>query len=177
MPPQHWSWIERAVPYVLVPELNIVVVHAGIPTKLKEIPPIKEYLELSKGKQKAFNLMMYQRYNDQDGKFVNLSETDYEKHTFWANDYDGRFGMCVFGHSPFLGTSEPVKFFRQDTLEEHFAGPASAILDLARRDAEKGFRCWQDLGFWFPPEDAGLFIRAIAGDRGYERVRDVVNGV
>jgi hypothetical protein len=36
------------------------------------------------------------------------------------------------------------------TLEEFFAQPAAAALDLARREAEEGFRMWQELGFWFP---------------------------
>ncbi|HRU04828.1 MAG TPA: class 1 isoprenoid biosynthesis enzyme [Candidatus Brocadiia bacterium] len=61
------------------------------------------------------------------------------------------------------------------TLEEFFAQPAAAALDLARREAEEGFRMWQELGFWFPPQDAGLFVRAIAGSAGDERVRQVAD--
>ena len=59
------------------------------------------------------------------------------------------------------------------TLEEHFTRSAAAMLDLALAEAREGFVCWQELGFWFPPDDAGLFIRAIAGDNGDQRVRDV----
>jgi len=58
-------------------------------------------------------------------------------------------------------------------LEERFARSAARILDLARDEAERGFRRWQQIGFWFPPEDSDLFIRAIAGDNGDQRVRDI----
>ena len=58
-------------------------------------------------------------------------------------------------------------------LERCFAASAAEVLERARREAEQGFRLWQDLGFWFPPEDASLFVRAIAGDKGDERVRQV----
>lgn len=63
------------------------------------------------------------------------------------------------------------------TLEECFMTSAGAILDLARSEAEKGFQSWKDVGFWFPPEDSGLFVRAIAGDNGDQRVRDVAEGM
>ena len=56
-------------------------------------------------------------------------------------------------------------------LERSFAASAAEVLERARSEAEQGFRLWRDLGFWFPPEDASLFVRAIAGDKGDERVR------
>jgi len=58
-------------------------------------------------------------------------------------------------------------------LEKHFRGSAAAALELAGEEAVKGFRLWQELGFWFPPEDSGLFVRAIAGDSGDQRVAAV----
>ena len=61
------------------------------------------------------------------------------------------------------------------SLESYFADSAAAILEIAREEAEIGFRIWQDLGFWFPPEDADLFVRAIAGDAGDQRVRQVAD--
>ena len=61
----------------------------------------------------------------------------------------------------------------EGTLEASFADAAAAILDLARCEAERGFALWKELGFWFPPEDAGLFIRAIAGDAGDRRMQAV----
>jgi hypothetical protein len=63
------------------------------------------------------------------------------------------------------------------TLEEHFARSAGRVFRLAVRESEQGFRCWRELGFWFPPEDSALFVRAIAGDSGDQRVRDISQGV
>jgi len=63
------------------------------------------------------------------------------------------------------------------TLEQYFSGPAAEILDIARKEAEEGFAIWKGLGFWFPPEDAALFVRAIAGDNGDQRVRQVSEGL
>ena len=62
---------------------------------------------------------------------------------------------------------------QDDTLESRFSSSAAAVLELARAEAEQGFRLWRELGFWFPPEDSHLFIRAIAGDAGHNRVRQV----
>ena len=73
-----------------------------------------------------------------------------------------------------------LKRLRQDgaqppagVLEERFSVSAGAVLELARYEAEIGFTIWRKLGFWFPPEDAKIFVRAIAGDAGHGRVREV----
>lgn len=63
----------------------------------------------------------------------------------------------------------------EGALDEQFAEHAAAILDIARAEAERGFAIWKDLGFWFPPEDADIFIRAIAGDAGYKRVGKIAD--
>ncbi len=57
-----------------------------------------------------------------------------------------------------------------DTVEATFAHAARAVLDIAKSEARRGFADLASLGFWFPPEDADLFIRAIAGDAGETRM-------
>ncbi len=61
------------------------------------------------------------------------------------------------------------------TAEEHFADSAKTILTLARHEAEAGFEALAGVGFWFPPQDAEMFIRAIAGDAGDRRMHAVAN--
>ena len=59
------------------------------------------------------------------------------------------------------------------SVENTFAESARSILHKARTEAEEGFRTLARCGFWFPPEDAELFIRAIAGDAGEARMQAV----
>jgi hypothetical protein len=56
-------------------------------------------------------------------------------------------------------------------VEKGFKTSAGKVLTLARDEAERGFKTLEGLGFWFDPGDALLFIRAIAGDAGFERVQ------
>ena len=55
------------------------------------------------------------------------------------------------------------------SVENAFAESARFILHKACTEAEEGFRTLARCGFWFPPEDAKLFIRAIAGEAGEAR--------
>ncbi len=58
-------------------------------------------------------------------------------------------------------------------VEDRFSSAARAVLHRARRVAELGFRDLSDAGFWYAPEDAEDFVRAIAGDAGDDRVSHV----
>ncbi|HSW45860.1 MAG TPA: hypothetical protein VLM89_09840 [Phycisphaerae bacterium] len=63
-----------------------------------------------------------------------------------------------------------------DVVERSFVMSARAVLERARLEAERGFAELQTIGFWYPPTDADLFIRAIAGDAGDQRVDVVTRG-
>ncbi len=60
-------------------------------------------------------------------------------------------------------------------VERSFLESAKAVLDRARLEAERGFIDLAEVGFWYPPEDADLFVRAIAGDAGDDRI-DALTG-
>lgn len=62
---------------------------------------------------------------------------------------------------------------RTGTVEATFGDSAGAVLELAQGEAELGFADLAAIGFWFPPDDASLFIRAIAGDAGEHRMRAI----
>lgn len=77
-----------------VGDRSYICTHAGIPPWAKSIPD-------RSAKRKIQNPWLRIRNVSKEGKFVILgseSETD----TYWAHMYDGRFGICIFGHQPFL---------------------------------------------------------------------------
>lgn len=63
-----------------------------------------------------------------------------------------------------------------DLVPSTFLASARAVVKRAREEAERGFADLAKVGFWFPPDDAGLFVQAIAGDAGDERMQAVVAG-
>jgi hypothetical protein len=64
----------------------------------------------------------------------------------------------------------------EQVVEKHFAAAANAVLGRARAVAEEGFKSLAACGFWYAPQDAGDFIRAIAGDAGEERMAAIASG-
>lgn len=58
-------------------------------------------------------------------------------------------------------------------VDELIARAAGEVLARATQEAERGFTRLADLGFWFPPSDAELFAKAIAGDAGDRRIRHI----
>ena len=67
-----------------------------------------------------------------------------------------------------------LKDLPANLVERSFVVSARAVLERARAEAEQGFAELARVGFWYPPADAELFVRAIAGDAGDERV-DIVS--
>lgn len=101
-----WSFLGSAVYWYRGP--GYVVAHGGIPTELLELPADPRGIEgLSNSKRKYFDRLLRTRYIDTEGKFVALADrtaTD----ILWAKKYDGRFGVCYFGHEPFFGEHPEV---------------------------------------------------------------------
>jgi len=59
-------------------------------------------------------------------------------------------------------------------VERGFVHSAQAVLERARKEARLGFEALQQVGFWFPPDEAHLFVSAIAGDAGDARMKAVL---
>lgn len=94
-------FLEQAVLYHRIPKHEVLVVHAGVPLWVKELP------DLSKSVSRRYNELLRLRAFDEQGHFMTLesySKLDGEarKKQFWAQQYDGRFGHVYFGHEPFL---------------------------------------------------------------------------
>jgi len=111
--PDDVAFLEEAVLYHRLPELNALVVHAGVPPTMRHLPD----LENLGGKRKKYaNQLLRFRYADDDGHMVPLSDCDPSRHHFWADGYDGRFGHVFFGHEPFTG-DEPKSFAHATGLD------------------------------------------------------------
>lgn len=96
------AFLEQAVLYYKIPEHDALVVHAGIPMWVRELP------DLSKRPSRRYNELLRLRAFDKRGRFLTLE--DYSKlsakereEAFWAHRYDGRLGHVYFGHEPFMG--------------------------------------------------------------------------
>ena len=96
------NFLNSAVPFYRVPNMDILVVHGGIPGDMVDFPlTVEETKQLTGKRKKKFNLIMRTRYVDSEtGKMLQLGK-ETESDPFWAKIYDGRFGYVVFGHEPF----------------------------------------------------------------------------
>jgi len=100
--------LASAVPYVKLPEYDVLVTHAGVPFELTELPDdARETASWSRKQRKYVDRMCRIRYVDADWKFVSLNDVE-PHHTHWAEGYDGRFGTVVYGHEPYLKPSPVV---------------------------------------------------------------------
>ena len=79
--------------HVYLAEFNILVVHAGIEPKLKELPPLNHI-----GMNKKYKSVLYTRYVDpKTGALIPLGR-EKQGDPWWTDLYDGRFGTVVYGH-------------------------------------------------------------------------------
>jgi len=97
---------------VLVHEVDggVIAVHGGIPTEWTELPPA-DWESLSKNQQRKRRLdrAMLQRWITPAGKFVSLGN-EKDEDVFWAEKYDGRFGLVIFGHEPLETNGSAIVF-------------------------------------------------------------------
>ena len=80
-------------------------VHGGIAPEHKSLDGSLRYralLKMGNTSRKSLEKLLRTRYIHEDGSTVkDLNDvTDFD--TYWADIYDGRFGIVLFGHQPFL---------------------------------------------------------------------------
>lgn len=107
---EHIKFLENAVLWHRIPHRNILVVHAGIPLGMRELPDPQTWRSLPRGKKRteAASLLRL-RYEDYQGNYIKLG-CERESDFFWAERYDGRFGHVFFGHEPFVEERQPQEF-------------------------------------------------------------------
>ncbi|MEO0467026.1 MAG: metallophosphoesterase [Pseudomonadota bacterium] len=97
------AFLSSAVPFLRIPEWNVLVVHGGIPGDMSAFPSEEEAAGLTGKKRSSFLKILRTRYLSRaTGKFLAYG-TEMPGDPFWAETYDGRFGHVVFGHQPFPG--------------------------------------------------------------------------
>ena len=107
---EHIKFLEEAVLWHKIPHLEVLVVHGGIPLRMKELPSAESWrsIDNSRQKERAASLLRL-RYEDHSGNFVTLGK-ERPSDTFWAERYDGRFGHVFFGHEPNVEEKAPKQF-------------------------------------------------------------------
>jgi len=97
------DFLATAVPFLRVPDWNVLVVHGGIPGNMDTFPETVEAAEALSGKARSFfRQVLRTRYLEAaTGRFRAYGH-EMAGDPFWAERYDGRFGHVVFGHQPFL---------------------------------------------------------------------------
>ena len=101
------AFLETAVTAAHLPEHGAVVVHAGVLPSHTALP--SDTTGLSARDRKELERVYRVRHVSPEGKMVTLGENT-GADRFWADLYDGRFGHVFFGHEPFHGHAEPVRF-------------------------------------------------------------------
>lgn len=81
-----------------IKDTPVIVTHAGIKPGLLSLPPEDaNRSSMSAKKWREAESLVRVRRIDADGKPVRLGE-ERPTDSFWANLYDGRFGIVIFGH-------------------------------------------------------------------------------
>ena len=115
------QFLKASLPYFVIPDMDIIVVHGGILPKVDKFPAITlldqtDFEALPSKQRKRIWRGMYVRELDAKGDSVNFGDEG-PGTTFWADGYDGRFGHAYFGHHPFHGESDPVQFEHATSLD------------------------------------------------------------
>ena len=99
---EDWLVLEASLPYLSLPDLDMLALHAGIPGNMKTLPEAERY-DVATGKEKEYLERIWRTrfISRETGSFVGLGKQKPED-PFWAEVYDGRFGHAVFGHQPFM---------------------------------------------------------------------------
>ena len=129
-----WAILNSALPFLKLPELNMLALHGGIPGNMREFPEEASDLEsLSARKRDKFNKIWRTRYIDREtGVFLSRGREAADD-PFWAEVYDGRFGHVVFGHEVFM--QGPARFAHAtgiDTGAVHGSALTAMIVNAGR---------------------------------------------
>ena len=94
------QWLRDSPFFMRLPGNNIVV-HAGFPESIQELPETHAgIVELPNKQRRRMEQLLHVRKLSADGRFVPLKEQEDRGEDFWAEHYDGRFGFAWFGHQP-----------------------------------------------------------------------------
>jgi serine/threonine protein phosphatase 1 len=101
------DWLSEAKLWHPVSGYPGIVMHAGVEPGLRSLPTTGKVKDSELG---HFSQMIYCRYV-RAGKMVRLGDED-DSCSFWADQYDGRFGHVFYGHQPWM---QPVPRLTSNT--------------------------------------------------------------
>ncbi len=103
------AFLETGRLYLPLPEYNALVVHAGVPPAIAELPADpSEIASYARKRREVYLKMQRIRFVSPEGKLLQLGhETPRDR--YWATFYDGRFGTVYFGHQVFMNPT-PILF-------------------------------------------------------------------
>lgn len=94
------DWM-RAMPlFYRIPSSNAIVIHGGWSPALQEVP-MNPYIlgNMPTEQRKLLFQTPWVRFVEKSGKMIQ-GGTERKGDAFWADHYDGRFGLTFFGHQP-----------------------------------------------------------------------------
>lgn len=94
------AFLASAVRYLRLPEHGALVVHAGVPPSVAELPPLDLLPTLPRRQRARYEQLFRIRFVGSDGWMVEAGR-DHPDPPFWTTAYDGRFGHVYYGHHPF----------------------------------------------------------------------------
>lgn len=101
MSPEDITFLESAQLYCRLPRHNALVVHAGVPPSVRDLPPLHVIAEMPRRDRDRYDQLLRVRHVNARGRMVALGE-ETTLDPFWSDVYDGRFGHVYFGHQPYL---------------------------------------------------------------------------
>lgn len=147
------AFLDTAVPFLRIPKHDILVVHAGIPPSIRNIPAYSQpWASLSSKERKHLSQLLRTRHvNLASGNMIPLGQEG-PNDPFWADCYDGAHGVVLFGHEAFMG-NEPKQFPHAVSLDMGcvYGGHLAALTlnddlpgDLSDWTAIKASQAWAD---------------------------------
>lgn len=114
------AWIAAAPLHLELPEHGVRVLHGGVLPGWKDLPAADAHTAYEEDPDRMDELLRARRVTAPDrpdaGSFLRLG-AEVPGDPNWCEIYDGRFGPIYFGHQPFLGHEEPVRFPHATALD------------------------------------------------------------
>lgn len=129
------AWLYRTLH---IGDQKYVLVHGGFPGYMRTLPSenmtYRQALNLPGRDRKYLLQLLRMRYQSPEGFMVTMGSEKPEDF-FWAEKYDGRFGIALFGHQPFF--TQGPRYFKNaiglDTGCVHGGALTALILEEGKK--------------------------------------------
>ncbi|MBF0472036.1 MAG: metallophosphoesterase [Gammaproteobacteria bacterium] len=137
---------------------DYIVVHAGVPEYMQQLPPV--YPRDSNGTAKArkhWYQTQHIRYINDEGKPVCL-EQEKPDHHFWAEGYDGRFGVIIFGHQVWPKRDGPRRFEHAIGVDLGCVHGGALCAWIMEKDGRTSWQCVDSMCCYQPLHDTRQIV-------------------